>query len=222
MRAPLSWLRDFAPFPDDTAALVAALDDLGLVVEGIEQVGEGLEDVVVSRVTEIAAIEGADRIRRVVVDAGDGAARDRLRRLQLRGRRPGAAGPGRRGAARRDSRSAGARCAASCPTGCCARAASSGSPTTAPACWSSATRSRPRPGTPLAEALGLEPDTVFDITVEGNRPDAWCMAGVARDLAARLGLPFTPAGAARAAAERAGRSPTRPAPRSRTPTSAPA
>ena len=31
---------------------------------------------------------------------------------------------------------------------------------------------------------------MFDITVEGNRPDAWSMAGVARDLAARLGLPF--------------------------------
>jgi phenylalanyl-tRNA synthetase beta chain len=47
------------------------------------------------------------------------------------------------------------------------------------------------PGTPITEALGLEPDTVFDITVEGNRPDAWCMAGIARDLAARLGLPFS-------------------------------
>ena len=46
------------------------------------------------------------------------------------------------------------------------------------------------PGTPLTEALGIEPDVVFDITVEANRPDAWCMAGVARDLAARLQLPF--------------------------------
>jgi phenylalanyl-tRNA synthetase beta chain len=36
----------------------------------------------------------------------------------------------------------------------------------------------------------LREDVVFDITVEGNRPDAWCMAGIARDLAARLGLPF--------------------------------
>ncbi len=70
MRAPLSWLRDFAPFPDDLDGLRAALDDLGLVVEGIEHVGEGLDDVVVSRVLEIAPIKGADRIRRVVVDAG--------------------------------------------------------------------------------------------------------------------------------------------------------
>ena len=31
---------------------------------------------------------------------------------------------------------------------------------------------------------------IFDIAVEANRPDAWSIAGVARDLAARLGLPF--------------------------------
>ncbi|HXZ62558.1 MAG TPA: hypothetical protein VEG62_07440, partial [Acidimicrobiales bacterium] len=70
MRAPLSWLRDFAPFPDDVGELRAALDDLGLVVESVEHVGEGLGDVVVARVLEIHAIEGAAKIRRVVVDAG--------------------------------------------------------------------------------------------------------------------------------------------------------
>ena len=47
------------------------------------------------------------------------------------------------------------------------------------------------PGTPLMDALGLEHDVVFDITVEGNRPDAWCMTGIARDLAGRLGLVFS-------------------------------
>ncbi|HEX4082161.1 MAG TPA: hypothetical protein VHX40_04290, partial [Acidimicrobiales bacterium] len=72
MRVPLSWLRDFAPFPTDADALVATLDDLGLVVEGVERVGEGLESVVVARVDEIAAIAGADRIRLVTVEAGDG------------------------------------------------------------------------------------------------------------------------------------------------------
>ena len=72
MRAPLSWLRDFAPFPDDIAGLTAALDDLGLVVEEVEHIGEGLESIVVSEVTEITPIDGADKIRRVVVEAGDG------------------------------------------------------------------------------------------------------------------------------------------------------
>ncbi|MGH9101252.1 MAG: phenylalanine--tRNA ligase subunit beta, partial [Acidimicrobiales bacterium] len=73
MKAPLSWLRDFAPFdPSDPAALASSLDDLGLVVEGVAHVGEGLGDVVLARVEEIGAIPGADRIRLVTVDAGAG------------------------------------------------------------------------------------------------------------------------------------------------------
>ena len=51
-------------------------------------------------------------------------------------------------------------------------------------------RDPPDPGERFVEALGIEPDVVYDIAVEANRPDAWCMAGVARDLAARLRLPF--------------------------------
>ena len=45
----------------------------------------------------------------------------------------------------------------------------------------------PPPGTPLVEALDLHPDVVFDLDISPNRPDALCMAGVARDLAAALG-----------------------------------
>ena len=70
VRVPLSWLTDFAPFGGDPADLASTLDDLGLVVEEIQPVGEGLGDVVVARVLEIGAIAGADRIRRVVVEAG--------------------------------------------------------------------------------------------------------------------------------------------------------
>ena len=49
------------------------------------------------------------------------------------------------------------------------------------------------PGTPLVEALGPEPDVVFDLDISPNRPDALCMAGVARDLAAALGEPWAAA-----------------------------
>jgi len=48
----------------------------------------------------------------------------------------------------------------------------------------------PVPGERFVDALRIVSDVVFDIAVEANRPDAWCMAGVARDLAARLRLPF--------------------------------
>ncbi|MDQ1429144.1 MAG: phenylalanyl-tRNA synthetase beta chain, partial [Acidimicrobiaceae bacterium] len=46
------------------------------------------------------------------------------------------------------------------------------------------------PGTPLTEALGLEADVLFDLDISPNRPDALSVAGVARDLAAVLEIPF--------------------------------
>ena len=47
-------------------------------------------------------------------------------------------------------------------------------------------------GLPLADYLGAAfgPDVVFDLAIEGNRPDCLCVAGMARDIAARLGLPL--------------------------------
>jgi phenylalanyl-tRNA synthetase beta chain len=45
-------------------------------------------------------------------------------------------------------------------------------------------------GSPIVEVLGITPDVLFDLEINPNRPDAMSVAGVARDLAARLGLPF--------------------------------
>ena len=190
MLAPLSWLRDFAPFSDDIAALVAALDDLGLVVEGIEHVGGGLEEVVVSLVTEIAPIAGADKIRRVVVEAGDGpvqivcgahnfAVGDRVPLARV-----GAVLPNGMEIARRPLRGVDSN-------GMLCSGKELGLSDDSAGLLVLGDEVAAAPGTRLTEALGLEPDTVFDITVEGNRPDAWSMAGIARDLAARLGLVFT-------------------------------
>jgi len=186
---PLSWLRDFAPFGGDPAGLAVALDELGLVVEEIRRVGEGLGDVVVARVLEIGAIKGADRIRRVRVDAGgtdvevvcgawNFAVGDTVPLAPV-----GAVLPGGFEIARRSMKgvtSNGMLCSGS-------ELALShdheGILVLAPG--------TAEPGTPLVEALGIEPDVVYDIAVEANRPDAWCMAGVARDLAAALRLPFS-------------------------------
>jgi len=189
VRAPLSWLRDFAPFGDDARALAATLDDLGLVVEGIEQVGEGLDEVVVAEVKEIAAIAGADRVRRVVVDAGDGPVEvvcgaDNFAVGDLVPFAPvGAVLPGGVAIRRRTVRkvvSNGMLC-----SGRELRLSEDGAGLLVLTEVDGA-----RSGVPLAEALGIERDVVFDLAVEANRPDASCIAGVARDLAARLGLPF--------------------------------
>ncbi len=226
MRVPLSWLRELTPLetrPTDrteVAALAADLDALGLVVEGVEKVGEGLRDVVLARVLEIAAIAKADKIRRVVVDAGGsepvevvcgawnfdvgdlvvlapvgavlpGEFRIEQRRMrgvisngmlcsgrELRlsedhegilvlGRDGGQAGTARPAGPRTAARPAGPETAAGPDAG-------------------------PELGLPLADYLGaaFEPDVVFDLAIEGNRPDCLCVAGIARDIAARLGLPL--------------------------------
>ncbi|MEX2601300.1 MAG: phenylalanine--tRNA ligase subunit beta [Balneolaceae bacterium] len=45
-------------------------------------------------------------------------------------------------------------------------------------------------GTPLSDALGIEKDTLFEIGLTPNRPDAACHIGTARDLAAVLETPL--------------------------------
>ncbi len=189
MRAPLSWLRDFAAFPDDVEELRAALDDLGLVVEAVEHVGEGLGEVVVSRVLEIRPIAGADKIRLVVADAGAepleivcGATNftvgDRVPLAPVGTILP----DGTEIAARklRGVESHGMLCSGK----------ELGLSDDHAGLLVLGDESPGEPGTPLLAALGLRPDVVFDITVEGNRPDAWSITGIARDLAGRLGLPF--------------------------------
>lgn len=47
-------------------------------------------------------------------------------------------------------------------------------------------------GRPYGEALGLVDDAVLDVDVTRNRPDCYSYVGVARDLAAGLGVAFTP------------------------------
>lgn len=48
----------------------------------------------------------------------------------------------------------------------------------------------PEAGTPLHELLELEEDTIFEVALTPNRPDAACHVGVARDLAALLDRPL--------------------------------
>ncbi len=43
------------------------------------------------------------------------------------------------------------------------------------------------PGTPLSEVLNSDKDSIFEVAITPNRPDATCHIGVARDLAAATG-----------------------------------
>ena len=208
MRVPLSWLRELTPLQAratdraEVAALAADLDALGLVVEGVENVGEGLGDVVLARVLEIAAIAKADKIRRVVVDAGgpepvevvcgawNFAVGDIVPFAPI-----GAVLPGEFRIEQRRMRgvtSNGMLCSgrelrlSEDQAGILVLGHDGAADPEAVA------GPRLELGLPLADYLGAayEPDVVFDLAIEGNRPDCLCVAGIARDIAARLGLPF--------------------------------
>lgn len=189
MLVPLSWLRDFAPFGDDTALLTDTFNDLGMVVDAVTPVGEGLGGVVVARVLGIDPIPGADRIRRVTVDTGTAQAvpvvcgawnfaeGDLVPLATVGAVLPGGFEIGRR--KMRGVVSEGMLCS---PTEL--RLGTDGAGLLV-------LPGDLEVGRPVAEALGITADVVFDLDIEGNRPDALCVSGVARDAAARLGLPFT-------------------------------
>ncbi|MGO9582750.1 MAG: phenylalanine--tRNA ligase subunit beta [Acidimicrobiales bacterium] len=218
MRVPLSWLRELTPLetrPTDrseVAALAADLDALGLVVEGVERIGEGLRDVVLARVLEIAAIPKADRIRRVVVDAGGpepvevvcgawnfevgdivpfapvGAVlpgdilieQRRMRGVVSNGMI--CSGRELRLSEDHDGILVLGRSVPGDPERLLARSDQ----------VLAGTDHQLEPGMALADYLGpgYEPDVVFDLAIEGNRPDCLCIAGIARDIGARRGLPL--------------------------------
>jgi phenylalanyl-tRNA synthetase beta chain len=59
MRAPLSWIREYADLPDVSAHDVAErLTAAGLQVERVDQIGEGVEGVVIAKVLAIEELEG--------------------------------------------------------------------------------------------------------------------------------------------------------------------
>ena len=188
MRVPLSWLRDYAPIDADPATVAATLDQLGLVVEAVDRVGEGLDGVVVARVEEIRPIAGADKIRQVVVDAGSGGLEvvcgawnfdvgDLVPLATVGTLLPGAPAPISRrkmkGAVSNGMLCSGAELGLSEDHG--------GILVLPPGLET---------GAPFAEALGITADVVFDIDVTPDRPDAMSVVGVARDLAAALRIPF--------------------------------
>ena len=191
MRVPLSWLRDFAPIDGDISELASTFSNLGLVVDGIDEVGRGLDGIVVARVLAVRPHPDADKVQLVEVDAGDGeatqvvcgafnmAAGDLVPLATVGTTMPNGLPISRR------------RMRGEWSNGMLCSAAELGLPEpdgdkgilVLP-------RGSAAPGTPLREALGVERDTVFDLDITPNRPDALSMTGVARDIAAALGIPF--------------------------------
>ena len=188
MKTPISWLRDFTPLPDDLQLLVDSCNELGFVVDGVTRVGEGLDDVISARVVEIAAIPGADKIRRVVVDTGASENTQVVCGAWNFGEGnavafipEGGTLPGDFKITRRKMKGVESRGMI-----CSAAELALGDDHAGILLLPSDTA----PGQSIKDVLGLQADVVLDLDIETNRPDAMCMAGVARDLAAKLHLPF--------------------------------
>ena len=168
------------------------MSDLGMAVESIDHIGEGLDGIVVVQVLDLRPHPNADKIQLVDVDTGDGeplqiccgafnmAVGDLVPLATL-----GTVMPGGLEIARRKLRgewSNGMLCSG--------RELGLGDDHAGIMIVAAAGESGPALGTPIGEALGITPDVLYDLEINPNRPDAMSVAGVARDLAARLGLPF--------------------------------
>ncbi len=190
MRVPLTWLQEFTPLSLEYEELGVVFDSLGLVVASITRVGEGLDGVVVSKVLEIEPIKGADKIRKVTVDTGLGiteivcgannfAVGDFVPMATV-----GAVLPGGFEIKARKMKGV-----ASNGMLCSSTELGLGEDSSGLMILGSGSNGL-EIGLPIKEALGIVNECVFDLETEGNRPDALSIAGVARDVAAKLKLPF--------------------------------
>jgi phenylalanyl-tRNA synthetase beta chain len=185
MRAPLSWIRDFTPAQGSVDELVGALNQLGLEVEGVEEPGREVDGVVAARVLEIVPHPKADRLTLVDVDAGALQTRVVCGATNLA---PGDVVPF-------------APAGAQLPGGRLERRTIMGVESDGMVLapdelglgddhsgilhLDAATAL----GTDVRGLLGLD-DVIFDLSITPNRPDAMCIVGVARELAAHFGWPF--------------------------------
>lgn len=193
MKVTLSWLREFAPDIDgDPVALGETLSALGLAVEDMQLTGDVVPGVVLAKVLDLRPHPDADKIQLVDVDMGDGnalqvccgafnmAVGDLIPLATI-----GTVMPSGMEIAQRKLRG-------EMSNGMCCSAIEIGMGDDAEGILILNDRivEGAALGMPLADALGVQPDVLWDLEVNANRPDAMSVAGVARDLAAALGVPF--------------------------------
>lgn len=188
MKVLHSWLQEFLAEPVEPAVIAAAFDDLGTPVEEEQRIGEGLDGIVVARVLELRRHPNADRIQLVSVDAGDGEALqiacgafnmaegDLVPLATLGTTMPDGMAIERR--KMRGEWSNGMLCSA--------RELQLGEDHDGILVLDT---DHPL-GTPISDALGIEADVLWELEVNPNRPDAMSIIGLARDVAAKIGVRF--------------------------------
>src|SRR6478735_2967897 len=187
MRAPLSWIRDFTPVDAPVADVVSAFNQLGLEVEGVEQPGEDITGVIAAQVLDVVAHPNADKLSLVDITTGDGVTRvvcgapNVVAGMVVPYAPAGATLPGGFTLERRKIRGQ-----VSDGMLCSAKELGLGEDHSGILDLDPATDL----GADVREVLGLD-DVIFDLAITPNRPDAMCIVGVARELAAHFSLDFT-------------------------------
>ena len=195
MKILLSWLNEYGDFGDPADAIAVqrvadALTSLGLEVDSVEHQGASVDGVVTARVLRLEQHPDAAKVQRVYVDAGDGVERhvwcgafnmqpdDIVPLATLGTTMPDGRTIERRGILGIDSEG----------MLCSSRELGLGDDHSGIAILPAGTPL----GVPYGDALGLRPDVLIDADVTRNRPDCWGYVGIARDLAAKLGIDFRP------------------------------
>jgi phenylalanyl-tRNA synthetase beta chain len=195
MKILLSWLNEYGDFGDPTNAddvqrVADALTSLGLEVDSVETVGDTVPGVVTARVLRLEQHPDAAKIQRVYVDAGDGTERhvwcgafnmaegDIIPLATLGTTMPNGMTIERRGILGIDSE--GMLCSASELGLGDDHSGIKILPSDVPL------------GRPYGEALGITLDALIDADVTRNLPHCWGYVGIARDLAAKMGVEFRP------------------------------
>ncbi|MFZ5440209.1 MAG: phenylalanine--tRNA ligase subunit beta, partial [Myxococcota bacterium] len=187
MKLSIKWLKDYVAVPDSVDELARRLTMAGLEIEGIDHPGKALAGVVVAQILASEKHPNADKLSVTKVDAGTGAPLQIVcgaKNYKVGDKVPlatvGAALPNgmKIGKAKmRDVESFGMLCSAK-ELGLTDDA--SGLLILDPGA---------KPGTPIAEALGLD-DVIFEVNVTPNRSDALSHLGIAREVATLLGVPL--------------------------------
>ncbi len=198
MKIVHSWLNDLAPVGDDVDAVAEIITNLGLAVEDVARVGGTVAGVITARVLRTERHPDAAKVHRVFVDAGDGVERHVW--CGAFNMAPGDIIPlATPGTAMPDGRAIEPKPILGISSDgmlCSARELGLGDDHSGIMILPAGTAL----GLPYGEALGMEEEVVYDLDVLRNRPDAFGHLGVARDVAAQLGVTVAPAPAPPAAA----------------------
>ena len=191
MRIVRSWLSEFCDLKRLTDERLAdTMTALGMQVESMEVVGTPVAGVVVARVLRTERHPDAAKVHRVWVDAGDGEERhvwcgafnmnagDLVPLATLGTTMPDGREILRRGILGIDSE------------GMLCSAAELG--LSSDAAGIMILPAGTKLGRNVFDALGVKRDVVYDLDITRNRPDATGHLGVARDVAAKLGVKFAP------------------------------